>query len=95
MEKFNEHVLPFLEGGCIRYQHNGEAKAMSADYFRRNFRNVAATELPHIGQRSFYYQSVQDPDLVLRFRLSQTTGLSAVLMLHSDFEKQLKALGRL
>jgi hypothetical protein len=95
MEKFNEYVLPFLEGGYIRYLDNGAVKSMSAESFRNGFRKVAAMELPNIGQRSFYYQSIENPDLVLRFRTSQAAGVSAVLMLHSDFGKQLKAIGGL
>lgn len=57
MKEFNEYVLPFLKDGHIRYQDGGAARSMSAEYFRNSFKKVAATELPHIGQRSFYYQS--------------------------------------
>ena len=92
MESFNEYILPFLEGDTIRYQHEGVAKSVSADYFRNNFRKVAATELPNIGQRTLYYQSTENPDLVFRFRVSEATGVSAMLVLYGEFEKQMKRL---
>lgn len=74
MEKFEKNIMPLLKGGDIRYQASGEVKSMSADCFSSNFREVTATELPNIGQSSYYYQRVESPDLVMHFRISETAG---------------------
>ncbi len=95
MEKFNEYILPFLKGEDIIYNSDGLSKSMSAEYFRNNFHKIAATELPNIGHRSFYYQHRTDPGFVMRFRISQYTGISATLMAYSEYEKQIKALEKL
>ena len=95
MDKFVKHVLPHLEDEYIRYFTDGGTKLMSADYFRKNFKNLAATELPNIGQQYFYYQNTEDPDLVIRFRISQHIGVSAALMPYSDFENQVKVMNNL
>ncbi|RDV12977.1 hypothetical protein DXT99_22180 [Pontibacter diazotrophicus] len=93
MEKFKGNIAPLLEGSEIRYQTSGGVKSMSADYFSGNFREIMATELPNIGQSSYYYQSIGNPDLVMHFRISETAGLSATLLHCSDFESKLKETG--
>ena len=93
MEKFNLHVMPLLGGGDIRYQANGAIKSMSAAYFRNHFREVASHELPNAGQSSYYYQSTERPDLVMHFLVSDTAGLSATLVLYSEFEYRWRETG--
>lgn len=94
MEKFNEHVLPFLADGYIKYSTSqGEgAQIVSVDYFRRNFKRIAATELPNIGLRSYYYKSLENPELVMRIRVPSNT-YTAILAPRIEFEQQLKAIG--
>ena len=93
MEKFNEYVIPFLEDGYIRYLAAGIAKLMSAEYFQQNFNQIASTELPNIGHSYFFYQYKEDPELVMRFRISQTAGFSAMIMPYREFKKQFSVLG--
>jgi len=95
MEKFNEHVLPFFESGYIRYLADGVVKSMSVEYFQNNFSKIAGTELPHIGHRYYYYQSNENPELVMRFRISQNVGLSASIILYSEFENQFSIIANL
>ena len=87
------HVLPLLGGGDIRYQANGVVKSMSTEYFRNHFREVASLELPGTGQSSYYYQSIESPDLVMHFLVSNTAGLSATLMLYSELERRRRETG--
>ncbi|RDV11953.1 hypothetical protein DXT99_23305 [Pontibacter diazotrophicus] len=93
MEKFKGRIAPLLESDEIRYQASGVVKSMSVDYFSSNFREITVTELPNIGLSSYYYQSIENPDLVMHFRISETAGLSATLMLCRDFESKLKETG--
>ena len=92
MNKFDENILPFLSRSSIKYQDAGVIKSMSVDYFRKNFKEVAATELQNIGQYSFYYQSIQSPDFLLHFRVSATAGIAATAMRFDEFEKKRDAL---
>jgi hypothetical protein len=93
MEKFREHVLPFLTDGYIRYSTPDQGpQTISADHFRKSFSRIAATELPHIGLRSLYYRSLEHPGLVMRFRVSGST-YSATLAPRSEFGQQLEGMG--
>lgn len=92
MEKFNAFVIPFLKDGFISYTADGVAKSISTDYFRNNFRKIAATELPHIGHRYYFYQHAESLDFVLRFRITSNGGSSVMLLQYSEFEKQWKAI---
>ena len=93
MEKFDTYLLPFLADGNIRYNTTDKGpQTISADYFRKNFERIAATELPNIGQRSYYYQNLENTNLVMRFRVSNST-YTATLAPRKEFEPLLKAMG--
>lgn len=93
MEKFDNYMLPFLADGYVRYSTPDKGpQTVSAGHFRKSFRRIAASELPNIGLRSYYYQSLENPDLVMRFRVSSST-YTATLAPRKEFEQQLKALG--
>lgn len=77
-----------LGGGEIRYQANGAVKSMSTEYFRSHFREVASQNLSDTGQSSYFYQSTESPDLVMHFLVSDNAGLSATLVLYSEFESR-------
>jgi len=95
MEMLNKYVIPYLENGYIKYLSDGVAKTMSAEYFQKNFTQIAASELPNIGQRYFFYQNKENPEFVMRFRISQNVGFSAAIMLYNEFEKQFSVIGNL
>ena len=95
MEMLDQYVIPYLDNGYIRYNADGAAKSMSAEYFQKNFTQIAVTELPNIGQHYFYYQNKENPELVMRFRISQHVGFSAAIMRYSEFEKQFSVIGNL
>lgn len=93
MDMFQHYILPYLEDGYIRYLADGVVKAMSAEYFQKSFNLIASTDLPNIGHSYFFYQSKENPELVMRFRISQTAGLSATILLFNEYEKQRSVLG--
>ncbi|GHA81304.1 hypothetical protein [Pontibacter akesuensis] len=87
MKDFQERILPLLRGGQIRYLDGGVAKSMSADYFADSFRRVATAGDPD----ALLYRSIEHPDFVMRFRLSEAEGLSAALLRHAEPSAQLEA----
>lgn len=91
MENYDALILPLLKDDGIRYQANGTVKSMSLGYFRNSFREVAAAERPE--HHSLYYQSLENPDYVMHFRISGTAGLAAFLVGRRDFEEQMKSGG--
>ena len=91
----NKYVIPYLENGYIKYLSDGVAKTMSAEYFQKNFTQIAVSELPNIGQRYFFYQNKEHPEFIMRFWISQNVGFSAVIMLYNEFEKQFSVIGNL
>lgn len=93
MERFDTYILPRLTDDCIRYQAEETVKSMSVDYFRNSFKDAGAAEHPAEGKQSFYYQNLENPDFIMRFRLSATADLAVTLIGYGDFEKEMKANG--
>ncbi|MCC9135119.1 hypothetical protein ACFSKU_18485 [Pontibacter silvestris] len=84
MEKFMEYILPFLKDGYIKYSTADKGvQTVSADYFRKNFRRLATPMLQSIDQCTYYYERVDEPNLVMRFIISENA-YSATLISQKD-----------
>ncbi|WP_439879725.1 hypothetical protein ACSX1A_11110 [Pontibacter sp. MBLB2868] len=85
MEKFDTLLQPLLTDSYIRYQAKETVKSMSVDYFKKSFKEAAGAVLPKEGQQLICYQSLENPDFILCFSLTDTASLSVVLRGSSDF----------
>lgn len=80
-----EYVLPFLKDGYIKYSTaNKGVQAVSAEYFKRNFRKIGAPAQHNTDSRAFYFQRIDEPNLVLRFIISEDN-FSASLISYKEF----------
>lgn len=84
MSKISEHMLPFIEDEEINYSILNEGRrTISLKYFEATFKLIAFSELPDIEKYAYYYQNLNDPDLVMFVRVTKE-GYSAMLAQYKD-----------
>lgn len=87
MSKINERVLPFLSGDNLDYSMFGSGKrSMSLRHFEANFQLIAYNEMPDTGVFSYYYQNVEQPDLLMYIRVT-AGGYAAMLAQYRDADE--------
>ncbi|MCC9137381.1 hypothetical protein ACFSKU_08310 [Pontibacter silvestris] len=84
MSKISDQILPFINDGEINYSVLNEGRhTMSLKFFEATFKLIAFSELPEIEKYAYYYQSLNDPDLVMFVRVTKE-GYSAMLAQYND-----------
>ncbi|TXK22480.1 hypothetical protein FVR03_22950 [Pontibacter qinzhouensis] len=87
MRKISEHLLPFLSSGYIDYSILDKgSKRISVKYFEINFKLIAYSELPHLQKYSYYYQNMNEPDLLMYIRVTDA-GYDALLAKYRDADE--------
>jgi hypothetical protein len=92
MNPIHDRIRPFLANQVLKYVSLGyRPQDVPLTYFEKSFTLLATSEKPQLDQYTYFYQHLDNTELVMRIRIKGMT-FAANLQPYQEIETQLKVV---